>query len=98
MIDSLHARALQIPFKVAFSHASASRDTTHSLWVEVTLHDGSVGYGEGCPRDYVTGETLQGGVVRRLVPRMGERKLVVAGTAMMAIGFFARISTTNLRI
>jgi len=60
MIDSLHARALQVPFKVAFSHASASRDTTHSLWVEVTLHDGSLGYGEGCPREYVTGETLQG--------------------------------------
>lgn len=67
MIDSLTARSLQIPFKVAFSHASASRDTTHSLWVEAVLSDGVTGYGEGCPRDYVTGETLDGALafVRR---------------------------------
>ncbi len=60
MIASVVARALDIPFKSSFSHASASRELTHSLWVETALRDGTRGYGEGCPRDYVTGETLQG--------------------------------------
>ncbi len=60
MIDSVVARALEIPFKTSFAHASASRQITQSLWVETALHDGTRGYGEGCPRDYVTGETLQG--------------------------------------
>ena len=60
MIESIAARSLEIPFKTTFSHASASRDTTHSLWVEVRMRDGTAGFGEGCPRDYVTGETLEG--------------------------------------
>ena len=59
MIESIAARSLEIPFKTTFSHASASRDTTHSLWVEARMRDGATGYGEGCPRDYVTGETLE---------------------------------------
>lgn len=60
MIRTLDACALRIPFKAAFTHASASRDAMQSLWVQASLADGSQGYGEGCPREYVTGETLQG--------------------------------------
>src|SRR6185436_11877556 len=60
MIESIAARPLQIRFKTTFSHASASRDTTHSLWVNARTRAGTVGYGEGCPRNYVTGETLEG--------------------------------------
>jgi L-alanine-DL-glutamate epimerase-like enolase superfamily enzyme len=60
MIESISARPLEIAFKTTFSHASATRAATHSLWVEARLRDGAVGYGEGCPRDYVTGETLTG--------------------------------------
>src|SRR5262249_53574682 len=39
-------------------HASHERTTSDSLVVRVTLTDGAVGYGEGVPRDYVTGETV----------------------------------------
>jgi len=60
MIDSIDARPLQIPFKQAFAHASASRDAMQSIWVEARLADGTTGFGEGCPREYVTGETLEG--------------------------------------
>jgi L-alanine-DL-glutamate epimerase-like enolase superfamily enzyme len=60
MIASLAARALHIPFKAAFSHASASRDEMQSLWVEARLVGGAQGFGEGCPREYVTGESLKG--------------------------------------
>ena len=37
----------------------ASRDTTDNSICVVTLHDGTVGFGEGVPRPYVTGETIE---------------------------------------
>ena len=47
-----------VPFKAVFRHASASRDRAENLIVAAYGDDGEVGYGEGCPRAYVTGETL----------------------------------------
>ena len=51
---------LRIPFRAAFAQASGRRDTTEAVLVRVEDADGRVGLGEGCPRDYVTGETLDG--------------------------------------
>ena len=51
-----------VPFKVVFRHASASRDRAENLVVAAHAEDGRVGYGEGCPRHYVTGETVPGGL------------------------------------
>ncbi|MFT5449265.1 MAG: L-alanine-DL-glutamate epimerase-like enolase superfamily enzyme [Gammaproteobacteria bacterium] len=58
-IVSIRARALAIPFKQAFAHASASRSSGHSVWVEACDDVSHNGFGEGCPREYVTGETLE---------------------------------------
>lgn len=60
MIRCLDARRLAIAFRTSFSHAAATRAQTESIWVEAKLRDGSAGHGEGCPRDYVSGETLEG--------------------------------------
>lgn len=54
----LRFNTLTIPFRHRFSHASASRDATASVWVTATTRVGHTGYGEACPRAYVTGETL----------------------------------------
>lgn len=51
-----------VPFKVVFRHASASRDRAENLIVAAHAEDGTVGYGEGCPRGYVTGETTATGL------------------------------------
>ncbi len=59
-LASIRARSLSIPFKAAFSHASAQRSITQTLWVEASDADGWTGYGEGCPREYVTAETVDG--------------------------------------
>ena len=57
-LDSIVAQGLNIPFNVAFRHAAAERAATQTLWV--TAHSAQViGYGESCPREYVTGESLQ---------------------------------------
>ena len=48
---------LKIPFKVSFKHNSAERNTTQS--VIVIAGDGECkGYGESCPREYVTAESI----------------------------------------
>ncbi|HET7597745.1 MAG TPA: enolase C-terminal domain-like protein [Burkholderiales bacterium] len=60
-LAAIAARTLQIPFNVAFRHASAERSAMQSLWVEARAEDGTVGYGEGCPREYVTSESLATG-------------------------------------
>ncbi len=57
-IEQLSFTELRIPFKTTFRHASAERSETASIWVEAGA-DGFVGYGESCPRPYVTGETTE---------------------------------------
>lgn len=59
-ISALKVSALDIPFRTSFRHASAVRDRTQSIWVEAASYDGICGYGEGCPREYVTSESLGG--------------------------------------
>ena len=49
--------ALRIPFVEAFAHAAQDRATSDAVIVKVVAEDGTVGYGEGLPRPYVTGET-----------------------------------------
>lgn len=49
---------LSIPLKRAFKHAAHTRSTADPVVMEVELADGTCGYGETLPRDYVTGETV----------------------------------------
>lgn len=58
MIEAIRASSLEIPFTLAFRHASAARASTQTIWVGATGRDGRTGFGEGCPREYVTGESL----------------------------------------
>jgi L-alanine-DL-glutamate epimerase-like enolase superfamily enzyme len=58
ILVSLKPSVLSIPFKVAFKHASAERRVTQALWIEARASNGLVGFGEGCPREYVTAESL----------------------------------------
>jgi L-alanine-DL-glutamate epimerase-like enolase superfamily enzyme len=47
-----------VPFRLTFRHASAARSRAENIIVAAHADDGTTGYGEGCPRDYVTGETV----------------------------------------
>lgn len=60
-ITRLAVFSFPIPFKTVFRHASASRSSAENLIVAVHSDYGRVGYGEGCPRHYVTGETVESG-------------------------------------
>jgi L-alanine-DL-glutamate epimerase-like enolase superfamily enzyme len=57
-LSQLEIRKLEIPFRFSFKHSSAERSVTEAVIV-VAESDASVkGYGEGCPRGYVTGESI----------------------------------------
>jgi muconate cycloisomerase len=49
---------VRIPLRRVFRHAAYVRTSTDNVVVRCALEDGTVGYGEGVPREYVTGETI----------------------------------------
>ncbi len=57
-LRNLSIENLNIPFKVSFQHSSAVRTATEAVLVTAETEDSLQGIGEGCPRRYVTGETL----------------------------------------
>src|SRR5436189_1958453 len=57
-IKELTARHVRIPLRKAIKHASHSRTETDNVLVRCVLEDGTTGFGEGVPREYVTGESI----------------------------------------
>jgi L-Ala-D/L-Glu epimerase len=57
-ITSLTLYKVAVPLKRVVRHASFARTESENLIVRVTLSDGTTGHGEGVPRPYVTGETV----------------------------------------
>src|SRR5262249_42484927 len=49
---------VRIPLKKPIRHASHTRTETDNVIIRCTLADGTQGFGEGVPREYVTGETI----------------------------------------
>ena len=50
---------IAVPLKKVVKHASFERSVSENLIVSVELSNGITGYGEGVPREYVTGETIE---------------------------------------
>jgi muconate cycloisomerase len=57
-VAELTAYHVRIPLRKPFRHASYTRHSTDNLVVRCVLQDGTCGFGEGVPREYVTGETI----------------------------------------
>ena len=58
-IAEFSAYRVRIPLKKKIRHASHTRDATDSLIVRCRLDNGVEGWGEGLPREYVTGESIE---------------------------------------
>jgi L-alanine-DL-glutamate epimerase-like enolase superfamily enzyme len=61
MIKELEIVDLRIPFKIRFEHNTAKRNVTQSIII-VAKSELSKGYGEGCPREYVTNESVSSAI------------------------------------
>jgi muconate cycloisomerase len=57
-IVELTAYQVRIPLRKPIRHASHRRTETDNVVVRCLLADGTEGFGEGVPREYVTGETI----------------------------------------
>lgn len=57
-VVELEARHVRVALRRKVTHASHVRTDTDNVVVRCKLSDGTTGYGEGVPRDYVTGETI----------------------------------------
>jgi muconate cycloisomerase len=76
--------ALRIPFVEAFRHSAKDRTACDSIVVRVEDDCGEIGFGEGVPRPYVTGETAES-MVRHLTaalwPAIADRPIPDLNTA-----------------
>jgi len=59
-INEIRIRFVTLPFLSEFSHSLKNGDSSKNVIVEIIADEGAIiGYGEGAPRPYVTGETQQ---------------------------------------
>ncbi|QDU57747.1 dipeptide epimerase [Aeoliella mucimassa] len=63
-VQSISANVLRVPLRKPFRHASAVRHYSDNVVVRVELADGTLGWGEGVPRPYVTGESPDGALAQ----------------------------------
>src|SRR5437763_5629195 len=61
-VVGLTAYHVRIPLVRPVRHASHSRTSTDNLVVRCVLDDRTEGFGEGVPREYVTGETIDSAI------------------------------------
>src|SRR5438445_9814878 len=57
-VIELTAFHIRVPLRKPIRHASHTRSSTDNVLVRCVLEDGTEGFGEGVPREYVTGETI----------------------------------------
>lgn len=86
-VKELTASHVRIPLRKAIRHASHSRTETDNVLVRCVLEDGSEGFGEGVPREYVTGESIDSALdllARSQLPEQLEPCTTFADAARLA--------------
>ncbi len=72
-VERIDIMIVEIPMRFAVQHALAERRRAKSVLVGVTDAEGRRGWGESCPRPYVTGETtgsVKETISKRLAPAL----------------------------
>lgn len=59
-VKTIEAWPVDLPLKASFVVANGAMDVARNIFVRVTLHDGSVGYGEVAPFPDISGEDREG--------------------------------------
>ena len=72
-ITGFDVLTLEIPMRMSVQHALAERKTARNVLVVARDGEGRAGWGESCPRPYVTGETVEGAqkdLAEHILPRL----------------------------
>ena len=81
---------VEIPMKISVEHALAERQVARNVLVAAHDGDGHTGWGESCPRAYVTGETVESAVDElreRILPQLVGRECAdLDDVSSMALG------------
>ena len=77
IINEISLYQMEIPFNFSFGHGAAKRKTSDSFLLVLRTDDGKIGIGEGLPRVYVTGETLESSTnffIDNVFPNVAQKK------------------------
>lgn len=72
-IAEISARIVRLRLRKEFKHASYRRQQSDNLIVRCRLSDGTVGWGEGVPREYVTGESASSALEQLSATNLAEQ-------------------------
>ncbi len=95
-IRQFTARIIDVPLKRPFRHASAVRSESRNLLVSCELDTGIVGWGEGVPREYVTGETPENDIAALAAYPLAEIFTADCGNWGEVIGMLDRFDPKTL--
>lgn len=96
-IAELTAYHVRLPLKRQIQHASHTRRDSDNLFIRCRLTDGTVGWGEGVPRSYVTGETIEGCFEQLAATPLGDQITADCQTWPDAIALCERLQLAQLR-
>jgi len=57
-IQQIQSKIMEIPMRFTFSQSNNSTQTSSAVLIQLSSREGITGFGECCPRSYVTGESL----------------------------------------
>ena len=86
---------VRIPLRKPIRHASHSRTDTDNVLVRCVLDDRTEGWGEGVPRDYVTGETVDSALALLKRSDLAARRRV-APISPAAVAFAERLRLADV--
>ena len=58
-LKSFEIVIVEVPMRMSVEHSLATRKTARNVLLRAVADDGTEGWGESCPRSYVTGETVE---------------------------------------
>ena len=96
-IRTLTAHVVRLPLKRAFKHASATREDSDNVLIRCELADGTIGWGEGVPRSYVTGETPESCLSQLAATPLQEQLAGDAGSWPHVVRLCARFQPAVVR-
>jgi len=96
-IRRLTAYVVRLPLRRPFVHATVSREESENVLVRCQLADGTVGWGEGVPRSYVTGETSMGCLQQLAATPVAEQLLADCNSWSDAIRLCERFQPAPLQ-